>query len=78
MCEGEVVVGYAGNADACDDDDGVEGLTDVKRSQHLPISIRSEMHRACFRTTGSVVVNVGERGGEEEETDEEEKKKKES
>jgi hypothetical protein len=36
------------------------------------------MHRAGFRTTGSVVVNVGERGGEEEETEEDENKKKES
>ena len=69
-----VVVGYAGGADACDDNDGVEGLKEIKRSQHLPINIRSGMHRACFRTAGS----VGKREGEEEETEEEEKKKKES
>jgi hypothetical protein len=33
----------------------------------MPINIRSEMHGACFRTAGSVVVNV--------EKDNEKKKK---
>jgi hypothetical protein len=54
------------------DNDGVDGLNEIKRSQHLPIKVRSEMHRAGFRTAGSVGVNV-DNDNEKKEEEEEEK-----